>query len=428
LTDEHLIAAARKRRPKRPSARDLVTSGCLAAAFLAAASAFAVFVPWNRELSPLALGVLVLGYAALSRVEFEVGPGSAVPIHLAFVPMLFALPVALVPLCVGAGYVLGALPDYVAGRAHPARALALLSSSWYSVGPTAVFALVPPDGSEVQRGIVYGTALVSMFALDFASSAIRERVAFGHAPRSLLASFAGIWAVDSLLAPMGLAAALSGRAGLMIVVPFVAFLALVARDRRVRIDRAVIVNEAYRGALDEAYRDDLSGIANRRKLLYDLERVVEAPGTGHVLVFYDLNGFKQYNDTFGHPAGDVMLRRLAGNLDCAVEPQIGSAYRLGGDEFCVLAAASESDVAGLLEVTMEALSAEGDGFSISACYGAVSIPSEAADAMSALTIADQRLYTQKRATRQPRTQTRLVLLESDGSAPGGSRDRSWGAA
>lgn len=196
-------------------------------------------------------------------------------------------------------------------------------------------------------------------------------------------------------------------------------LALIARDRRARIDRAVTAHEAYREALDDAYRDDLSGIANRRRLLHDLERVVASPAAGHVLLFYDLNGFKQYNDTFGHPAGDVMLRRLAGKLACAIDPQVGAAYRLGGDEFCVLASAPTRDLRQLLDATMDALSEEGDGFSISACFGSVFIPFEASDPLDALTIADQRLYAQKRAAKQRHVPPRLVLLDAR-SEPAGA--------
>ena len=426
MTDELLIAAARRRRPRRPETRDLLVTGGLAAAFLAVAVPLAVFAPWQRPLDTSALVALVAAYAVLSRLEFEVGPGSAVPIQLAFVPMLFVLPGPLVPLCVAAGYVLGALPEYLAGTAHPARAPVLVSSSWYAVGPALAFTVLPVDAGDRAALPILVLALLSQFALDFASSGARERLVFGHSPRALLPSFAWIWGVDTLLAPIGLAAASSVVVGAMIVVPFVALLALIARDRRVRIDRAVTVTEAYRGALDEAYRDELSGIANRRKLLQDLERVAASPSGEHVLVFFDLNGFKQYNDTFGHPAGDVMLRRLAGKLECAIEPSLGSAYRLGGDEFCLLAEVPAPGVGSVLDRSMEALSEHGDGFSISACFGAVFIPSEAADPLSALTIADQRLYTQKRATKLQASQPRLVLVDATG--PAERRGRSRGVA
>ena len=392
-------------------------------AFLAVALPFALLVPSHRPANSGLLVLLVAAYAVLSRVEFEVGPGSVVPIQLAFVPMLFTLPAPLVPLCVAAGYVLGALPDYVSGTAHPARALVLVASSWYSLGPAIAFTFLTVGPGDLAALPVLLLALVLQFAFDFASSGGRERLAFGHSPWALLPSFAWIWGVDALLAPIGLAAASGVGTGVLIVVPFAALLALIAHERRVRIDRAVTVTEAYRGALDEAYRDELSGIANRRKLLHDLERVAASPASEHVLVFFDLNGFKQYNDTFGHPAGDVMLRRLAGKLDCAIDPSLGSAYRLGGDEFCLLAEVPAPGSDSLLDRSMEALSEHGDDFSITACFGAVFIPTEAADPLSALTIADERLYAQKRAVKQDQRPPRLVLVDPSGRPPADGRSR-----
>lgn len=410
--DEHLIEEARTRRPERPSERDLVTSALLGGGFLAAAVAMAALVPWDRPLSLVALAVLVGGYALLSRVEFEVGPGSAVPIQLVFVPMLFALPVTLVPLCVAGGYLLGALPDYLARRVHPARAVVLLSSSWYAIGPAIVLSLFPAEAPSWRHAPIYLAALAAQFALDAGSSSVRERIAFGHSPRAFVPSFAWVWAVDFFLAPIGLVAALSGTVAVLVVLPLTGLLHLMARDRRARIDRVVTFGQAYRGAVDEAHRDELSGIGNRRKLISDLERVFAEDASECVLIVYDLNGFKHYNDTFGHPAGDALLRRLAAKLAAAVDRAYGAAYRLGGDEFCVLAAPPSDAVEGLLDATIGALSEEGDGFSISTCFGAVVIPSEAVDAPWALTIADRRLYAQKHAHRLSHGQPYVVLLEA----------------
>ena len=89
---------------------------------------------------------------------------------------------------------------------------------------------------------------------------------------------------------------------------------------------------------DDAVTDSLTALGNRRKLIDDLEVALErgrrAPDS-HVLALYDLDGFKSYNDTYGHAAGDSLLRRLGARLATAVEPA-GRAYRLGGDEFCIL--------------------------------------------------------------------------------------------
>jgi diguanylate cyclase (GGDEF)-like protein len=412
LVDETLVEETRMRRPTRPSGRDLVTSALLGGGFLAAAIAMAVLLPWDRPLSLAAVAVLVAGYAILSRIEFEVGPGWTVPTQLVFVPMLFILPVPLVPLCVAGGYLLGALLDYSARRVHPARSLVVLSSSWYAIGPAIVFSLFHTETPTWGHAPIYLGALAAQFALDAASSSVRERVAFGHSPRALLPTFAWLWAIDSFLAAIGLAAALNGTAAVLFVLPVAGLLLFMARDRRARIDRAVTVGQAYRGAVDEAHRDDLTGIGNRRKLLSDLERVSAEAANESVLIVYDLNGFKHYNDTFGHPAGDALLRRLAGKLADAVDSGSGTAYRLGGDEFAVLAAPPADAVEGLLDATVHALAEDGEGFSISTCFGAVFIPSEAADSTSALRIADQRLYAQKHTSKLRSGHPHLALLEA----------------
>jgi len=82
---------------------------------------------------------------------------------------------------------------------------------------------------------------------------------------------------------------------------------------------------------EEALEDSLTGLGNHRLLLRDLEQAIaearpEAPLAVQLL---DLNGLKRYNDTYGHPASDQLLVRLASRLERAVAPQ-GTAYRLGG--------------------------------------------------------------------------------------------------
>jgi two-component system, cell cycle response regulator len=141
--------------------------------------------------------------------------------------------------------------------------------------------------------------------------------------------------------------------------------------------------------------DPLTGLANRRKLLADLERALATDSNQtRLLVIYDLNGFKRYNDTYGHPAGDGLLFRLADKLRAAIEPH-GRAYRLGGDEFCVLATTRAGDAGSLLDMSATALSENSEGFTISSSFGAVFLPDEATDASAAFSIADQRLYAHK---------------------------------
>jgi diguanylate cyclase (GGDEF)-like protein len=114
------------------------------------------------------------------------------------------------------------------------------------------------------------------------------------------------------------------------------------------------------------------------------------------LILLDLDGFKAYNDSFGHGAGDELLARLGRALQ-SVTAGRGKAYRLGGDEFCLLADAGldrEGDE-GLLADARAALSQAGEGFRITASAGTVLLPVEAADVSAALKLADERMYDGK---------------------------------
>ncbi len=148
---------------------------------------------------------------------------------------------------------------------------------------------------------------------------------------------------------------------------------------------------------DDAVTDSLTELGNRRKLIQDLESALEGPGArqdGDVFALYDLDGFKSYNDSYGHPAGDILLRRLGANLVAAVEPG-GLAYRLGGDEFCILAQSNGRRIGTIVEAGRAALTEQGEGFRISASAGAILLPAEATAASEALRLADRRMYAEK---------------------------------
>ncbi|MDB9311546.1 CHASE2 domain-containing protein [Spirulina sp. CS-785/01] len=87
-----------------------------------------------------------------------------------------------------------------------------------------------------------------------------------------------------------------------------------------------------------AYYDSLTGLANRKSFYESLRTTLEWGKKNNQLVgllYLDLNGFKQVNDTLGHPIGDLLLKAVAGRIkNCLRESD--TVARLGGDEFTVI--------------------------------------------------------------------------------------------
>ena len=171
---------------------------------------------------------------------------------------------------------------------------------------------------------------------------------------------------------------------------------------------------AHHAIHEQAMTDPLTGLGNRRRLTTDLSRVFSADANvgPSLLLLFDLDGFKDYNDTFGHLAGDELLARLGGRLQQAVAGA-GSAYRLGGDEFCAHLILDGADSETLIARATAALSEPAPDSSIRASFGVVLLPQEAEDASRALRLADQRMYADKRGrSNAARSQATEVLMRT----------------
>ncbi|HEY4976102.1 MAG TPA: HD domain-containing phosphohydrolase [Gaiellaceae bacterium] len=165
----------------------------------------------------------------------------------------------------------------------------------------------------------------------------------------------------------------------------------------------------------QALTDPLTGLHNRRKLVADLQKALPDAGESAPLLLgmFDLDGFKNYNDSFGHPAGDALLTRLGHNLQTAMRGHDGQAYRMGGDEFCIIATLGADGQGQIIADATAALSERGEGFAIGSSYGSVLLPQEASDAPIALRLTDQRLYANKNSGRRSAgRQSADVLLQA----------------
>jgi diguanylate cyclase (GGDEF)-like protein len=192
---------------------------------------------------------------------------------------------------------------------------------------------------------------------------------------------------------------------------FFYFRSLAARAavERLACEKEQLLKEAQA----EARTDALTALGNRRALVDDLTSATIEPsdnGEELLLAMFDLDGFKQYNDSFGHAAGDALLQRLGRRLINATE-QAGSAYRMGGDEFCVLARCTHDVADHLLDDAIDALRDSGEGWHIGCTHGAVWIPREAATASDSLKLADERMYANKAGTSSASRQVTDALLQ-----------------
>jgi diguanylate cyclase (GGDEF)-like protein len=161
----------------------------------------------------------------------------------------------------------------------------------------------------------------------------------------------------------------------------------------------------FRRVVSQAATDSLTGLANRWSFDEELAlewRRAHRIGDSLSLVLLDLDDFKQVNDTYGHLAGDAVLRTI-GQLLLGGVRQIDLAARYGGEEFVVLA--PESDLKGALQLARRLRTAinnksillpDGRHLKVTASFG-VSTKGDLACAEDLIAAADEALYEAKRA-------------------------------
>ncbi|HEX5900609.1 MAG TPA: diguanylate cyclase [Solirubrobacteraceae bacterium] len=164
---------------------------------------------------------------------------------------------------------------------------------------------------------------------------------------------------------------------------------------------------------EQAISDPLTGMGNRRKMAESLGTWFASADerSPRLLMLFDLDGFKSYNDTFGHPAGDALLKHLGGKLAASVAPY-GEAYRLGGDEFCAVLAIEPERLEDVIAGAAQALTEVGEEFTITTSYGVVLLPHEARTLEQALQLADERMYSHKHGRSGAREQAGDVLMRT----------------
>jgi putative nucleotidyltransferase with HDIG domain len=264
------------------------------AGFLVAALALALLGDWTRAFSVPVVALYVVGVAAIGAVRFDIGAGYTVPTQALFVPMLFAVPLALAPLLVASSLALGMAPAILAGRAPLSRVLTVPGNSWFAVGPALVLTAAHDLRPDAHWGVLL-LALAAQFTCDFTANAARERLCGGLTVRELALEVRQVYLIDLALAPLGLAvafAAVDRQWAVLLIVPLFGVLRWFSKERRARLEQLIELNDAYRGTAlllgDVVEADDTYtgahckdvvhlalGVARELGLNHDEQRTVE---------------------------------------------------------------------------------------------------------------------------------------------------------
>jgi putative nucleotidyltransferase with HDIG domain len=247
LIEQELLADTLRRADSGLMPRESVIEPLFSLAFLGVVvGLWWADPPHTVALLPSALCFLVMVVA--TRVRFDTPYGYTVATQLAFVPLLFALPVAIVPVAVVAAMMLARVPELISGEHPPSRLIKEVGNSWFAIGPVAVFALAHVSPTDAGPVLLIG-ALAAQFGVDFAASTVRFALERG-ATLAVQIRESWVYVIDAALSVMGLVIAEELDAVPLVALaplPMLGLLALFARERHERMKGLIELNNAYRG-------------------------------------------------------------------------------------------------------------------------------------------------------------------------------------
>ena len=244
--DQQHLADNRRNRVVRMTRRERI-SELVSAAALAAGCAALWIVAAPAHLSASRIGLTLLVLALALRVRFETPLGFTSAAQLGFVPLVLALPPALVPLATVVAVVIAWLPDVIRGELHWSRLLRMPTNAWFSLGPAWVLAIA--GRSDPRTVPVLLAALAAQFAIDLVSSSLMLAGTESLPLRENLKD-SWVYGVDAALSGVAFAVAMLMRISpfaVLTVVPMLGLLAMFARERESRLTGLLELGETYRG-------------------------------------------------------------------------------------------------------------------------------------------------------------------------------------
>ena len=246
--EQEILADKRRRARLRWTLREIVAELLVGPGFFGCvALLWWIAPPHHLDVAAAVCCVAVLVLA--TRVVFETPFGFTVATQLAFVPMLFALPVAVVPLAFAGSLGISTLRDVAAGRERAMRLFRVPGNSWSAIFPCLVFAVAGVAPQHAGPALVAG-ALAAQFVGDFTMSAVYFGVAHRVPLRAQLRDSTWVYLIDAGLSGVALAVAEdmhSAPYAVLAMVPLLGLLAMFAQERRGRLGSLLELNETYRG-------------------------------------------------------------------------------------------------------------------------------------------------------------------------------------
>ena len=341
---EELVGEARQRELQPMSVRERAVASAFALTFVIAAGAVVALVPPNRGVNPVVIIGLVLLGAVARRVPFEIGSVEAYPDQLVTIPILFLVPLPLVPVVVVSAYILARLPEFARGRMHPDRWLYPVGDALPSVAAVAVLALLAPGPISGDHIGAYVLALAAQLGAGVGYGVLVD-FALGISSRQSLVAMLEGHRIDAVLAPMGYMAAAVGEhapAAVLGVLPVMWLLRVFSNERRDRIAAALELNQAYRGTvmvLSDVVEAEDDYTANHCRSVVELAAAVaDELGLGHrarqeleiAALLHDVGKIAIPNEILNKPArltgeefelmkthtveGQALLNRVGGRL------------------------------------------------------------------------------------------------------------------
>ena len=252
LLAEQLVGEARERRARAMASRERTVTSIAAATFLAAAVAWAIFIPDERHTGELVTVAMVIGYAAIVRVRFEYSGLYATPEQLAYVPLLLLGGLPYVPLLFAAAGALSMLPDSREGTWHRDKWLGNFADAWAIFPGVAAMTLLAPGPASIEHAPLYLAVAAAHFGGDLGWTLARNALLDRIDLRELVTSYAGIARVDAILTPTGFVIALQAASQplcLLAIPGLVWLMQLFSQDRAERYSKSLELHRAYRGTV-----------------------------------------------------------------------------------------------------------------------------------------------------------------------------------